>query len=144
MMKKLACLLLLGLGCLPAYALDAQDQGDYVILHSQTQQPTGMQMRFYLQGRQWMMDGRQLPEARWEPVCRGTGECRLAAASASDVAQWKATLPASWQAHRFSCIKNQALGFCHVEDRNHPGRRAYWMFALVNGYPQAMMVNRLR
>ena len=36
-MKKLACLLMLSLIGLPAYALDAQDQGEYVILHSQTQ-----------------------------------------------------------------------------------------------------------
>ena len=101
-------------------------------------------MRFYFQGRQWLMDGRTQSETSWAPECSGTGVCRPVSGAASDVAAWKAVLPAPWRQHRFSCIKNRAMGFCHVEERNNPRRRAYWMFALVNGYPQAMMVNRLR
>ena len=109
------------LALLPAaYALDAQDVGEYVILDTQ-ERPTPMQMRFYLKGEQWLMDGRRAPEA-WAPVCQGTGDCRLVMATAADIDVWKAVLPEQWQ----------------------PLRRAYWMFALINGVPQPMMVNRLK
>lgn len=125
-----------------AYALDAQDQGEYVLLNTQ-EQPTPMQMRFFLSGEQWMMDGRE-GQGEWRPVCRGTGECRLVPSTGREVARLKAVLPAQWQPHQFSCIENKALAFCRVQDAAQPNRRAYWWFALVDNQVRALPLNRLR
>lgn len=126
----------------PAYALDDQDAGEYVLLNQQ-EQPTPMQMRYILQANgQWIMDGKQ-GNGDWQSVCRGDGQCRLQPASASEVAQWKTHLPSQWQAHSFSCIRNIAFAFCRVSHKDHANRRAYWWFSLLNNQIHALPLNRL-
>lgn len=142
-MKSTAFILsLITYAALPAYALDRQDVGDYVLLNQQ-ERPTPSKMRFTLQENgQWVMDGKQ-GDGAWQPVCRGTGTCRLVAASANEVAQWKAVLPQHWQAHHFSCIRNVAFAFCRVTDKDNANRRAYWWFALINNQIHALPVKRI-
>ncbi len=123
-----------------AAGLDATDAGDYVWLHPQTEQPLSTQMRLFLQGPQWMMDGKQEP-GDWQPVCRASGDCRLQASSEADVKGFKATLPAQWQAYPFACIQNVAMAFCRVRNQD---RRAYWLFTLVGGQTTPIPLNRLR
>lgn len=125
-----------------AHALDERDQGEYVVLNTE-ERPTAMQMRFFLSGAQWMVDGRQAPQA-WRPVCRAEGPCRLIDADENDILAWKAVLPRHWQPLAFSCIKNQSMAFCRVTHSQDPNRRAYWMFALLNQPAQAIPLNRLR
>ena len=75
-----------------AAGLDASDAGDYVQLDTE-QRPTQMQMRYYLRGTQWVMDGK-FGDSEWTPVCRGTGACRLQTSPAQKVREWKALLRA--------------------------------------------------
>ena len=64
-MKKSGLLLALLLAVAPmAQALDASDQGEYQIVRVDGTLGT-MQMKLFRQGKQWMMDGRQLPEKQW-------------------------------------------------------------------------------
>ena len=144
-MKKSGLLLALLLAVAPmAQALDNSDQGEYQIVRVDGTLGT-MQMKLFRQGRQWMMDGRQLPETQWSEVCRATGECKLVDASSGDVAEWKKTLPeddADLQNARFNCIKNIAMGFCRIESKAQ--KRIYIMFALVRGTPQPIVLHRLK
>ena len=101
MKKTAAALLALAAAAqLAAAPLTAADQGDYVLL-DQNENPTPMQMQFALQGSQWIMNGREAG-GQWQPVCRGTGECRLVVSSKADVGKWKNHLPASWQPHQIN------------------------------------------
>ena len=101
-MKKSGLLLALLLAVAPmAQALDNSDQGEYQIVRVDGTLGT-MQMKLFRQGKQWMMDGRQLPEKQWSEVCRATGECKLVDASSADVAEWK---------------KNAARGRCRFAER---------------------------
>ncbi|HFC6352316.1 TPA: hypothetical protein ACFNMH_001228 [Neisseria elongata] len=72
-----------------AAPLDSSDQGEYVLL-DKDENPTPMQMQFVLKGKQWIMNGRE-GGGQWQPVCQGTGECRLVASSAGEVSRWKKT-----------------------------------------------------
>ena len=140
-MKKSGLLLALLLAVAPmAQALDASDQGEYQIVRVDGTLGT-MQMKLFRQGKQWMMDGRQLPEKQWSEVCRATGECKLVDADAQDMATWKKTLPAQLQSWRLDCIKNVAMAFCRAQ--NQEKERVYVMVALVSGTPQPIMLQRL-
>ena len=84
-------LIALGLLAAPLAAtaapLDSSDQGEYVLL-DKDENPTPMQMQFVLKGKQWIMNGRE-GGGQWQPVCQGTGECRLVASSTGEVSRWK-------------------------------------------------------
>ena len=74
-----------------AAGLDAADAGDYVWLHPQTERPLPTQMRLFLHQQQWMMDGKQ-GAGDWQPVCRGSGNCRLQVSAAAEVRRFKEPL----------------------------------------------------
>ena len=124
-----------------AAPLDSSDQGEYVLL-DKDENPTPMQMQFVLKGKQWIMNGRE-GGGQWQPVCQGTGECRLVASSAGEVSRWKKKLPDSWQPHNFGCINNKAFAFCRVDHATDPNRKGYWWFGLVDGKVVPLPVNRL-
>ena len=143
MKKTAATLLALAAAAqLAAAPLTAADQGDYVLL-DQNENPTPMQMQFALQRTQWIMIGREAG-GQWQPVCRGTGECRLVVSSKADVDKWKKHLPASWQPHNFGCINNTAFAFCRVDHATEAGRTGYWWFALTDGNIVPLPVNRIK
>ncbi|ULJ60729.1 hypothetical protein [Wielerella bovis] len=141
-MKKW-CILAVALGmAMPTFALDKNDVGEYVLLNKQGQ-TTSIQMKFFLRGSQWMMDGKRGDEA-WKPVCHATGDCRLVASSAAKVAEYKTYLPQSLQQNPLSCVENKAFAFCHMSDKANPMLRAYWWLPLVAAKGDAIPVNRLR
>ena len=142
MKKTAAALLALAAAAqLAAAPLTAADQGDYVLL-DQNENPTPMQMQFALNGKQWIMNGREAG-GQWQPVCQGTGEYRLVTSAKGDVEKWKKHLPASWQPHNFGCINNKAFAFCRVDHATDPNRKGYWWFGLVDGKVVPLPVNRL-
>lgn len=125
-----------------AAGLDKFDQGDYVLLNMQ-QEPTPMQMRFVLQGRQWMMDGKE-GNGSWQPVCRADGQCRLQASSTADMKKWRQRLPQEVRNFPLACINNVALAFCRSSKPDNPDMRLYWWIPLVGGQDVALGLNRLR
>ena len=125
-----------------AAGLDASDAGDYVQL-DKDQKPTQMQMRYYLRGTQWVMDGK-FGDGEWMPVCQGTGECRLQTSPAQKVREWKAMLPAELQAMPMACIHNKAFAFCRMSKPDNPNMRLYWWFAWKDGQNYVFGLNRLR
>ena len=125
-----------------SYAIDAKDAGEYVLL-DMNQEPTPTQMRYYLQGDQWMMDGRQ-GGGNWSPVCEGTGSCRLKTSTAADVRKWRAMLPQELQQEPFSCIDNQiAFAFCSSAKKSNPDMRLYWWVSLLPNQTGLLRLNRL-
>lgn len=141
---KQAFLLTLLLGILsPAYALDSQDAGDYVLLNAQ-QQPTPMKMRFKLQGKQWVMDGKQ-GDGEWQSVCAGTGECKLVASGKKQIKEYQAILPAQMRNNPLDCIQNKAFAFCRMTDGSNTGRRLYWWLPLIEaGRGHALGLHRIQ
>ena len=125
-----------------AAGLDASDAGDYVQLDTE-QRPTQMQMRYYLRGTQWVMDGKR-GDGEWMPVCQGTGECRLQTSPAQKVREWKALLPAEIRAMPMACIHNKAFAFCRMNKPDNPNMRLYWWFAWKDGQNYVFGLNRLR
>lgn len=133
MNKAILFAALLGVLMPSAYALDTKDQGDYVLVDIYGK-PTTMQMRFKLQGSQWIMDGRK-GNGAWQHVCSGTGECRLVHSSAHKVAQYQSYLPNKWANYSFECIENTAFAFCRATQTTQPSQRNYFWFPLM---PQAI------
>ena len=139
-------LIALGLLAAPLAAtaapLDSSDQGEYVLL-DKDENPTPMQMQFVLKGKQWIMNGRE-GGGQWQPVCQGTGECRLQTSSAQKIHEWKTLLPSELRAMPMACIHNQAFAFCRMSKPDNPNMRLYWWFAWQNGRTYALGLNRLR
>lgn len=126
-----------------AYALDKHDAGVYVLLDS-NDEPTDTQMRYYLQGNQWLMDGRHGNQS-WQTVCSSTGECRLSPSKASDVEKWRQLLPNEFKKEPFSCVDNQiAFAFCRTHQKGHENKRLYWWIMLVNKQAYLLSLNRLK
>lgn len=128
------------LAALPSYALDRQDEGEYILLNVRAE-PTTLQMRFFQNGSQWMMDSKQNGDL-WQPTCRATVECKLVVSSPHKSVQYRSYLSAQWQHYLFSCVENKAFAFCHAQDEE--GNRAYWWFPLLAQKGRALPVNRLR
>lgn len=143
LIKKLLLPILLSMSVLAhATPPDKLDQGEYVLLDTQAR-PTSTEMRFFLEGTQWMMDGRK-NGGEWQAVCRGNGECRLVPSSTKQIKQWRQLLPTSLQNHPLNCINNKALAFCRLSDPQDPNRRLYWWVALVTQEPVMLPLNRTR
>lgn len=124
-----------------AAALDAQDQGKYVVL-DENGRPTSTLMHYFLNGSQWMMDGK-LGNGKWLPVCRDSDECRLGESSDADVTEWRSRLPPYWHKMPFACINNKAFAFCRVTNPANAERRAYWWFVLTGNQVRPLPINRL-
>ena len=144
-MKLLKALTLFAALCASSlsHAIDAKDAGEYVLLNV-NQEPTPAQMRYYLQGDQWMMDGRH-NGGSWSPICEGTDPCRLKTSNAADVKKWRAMLPKELQQEPFSCIDNQiAFAFCRSAKKSDPDMRLYWWISLRPEQTRLLRLNRLR
>lgn len=125
-----------------AQGLDRNDAGEYVLLNTK-QEPTAMQMRFYQNGTQWVMDSRD-GNGNWQAVCRGDGVCRLKVSSAAKMQEWRQFLPNEIKTMPMACINNIAFAFCRVSKPDNPNQRLYWWFAWRNGQTHALGLNRLR
>ena len=126
LLSVLACAVLTAAAT--AAPLDRSDAGSYTILNIH-HEPTDIQMRFFLSGQQWLMDGRKEYE-NWQPVCRGDGYCRLSVSDTHQIQSWKNRLSPDWRKHTFHCINNNAFAFCRTRHPYQKHRRAYWFFAL--------------
>lgn len=124
-------------------ALDQSDQGSYVLLNSYGE-PTVMQMRFFLSGRngkQWMMDGREEGQD-WQPVCRADDHCRLQISNPNDIRRWRHSLPTEWHKQTLHCINNVALAFCRTHHPHQSNYTVYWFFALPDNRVYPMPLQR--
>lgn len=128
-MKKLYILLLYLLCTTPALALDAQDEGYFVLKNVQTGE-VATTMHFTQKNGQWLMDGKLSNETEFKPVCGYSGDCRLQDATQQQVAQYKQLFPADIAQQLKNiptqCIVNIAFAFCRMENN---GNRAYFWVA---------------
>lgn len=139
---KMGMLFVALFGTANAYALDKIDAGEYVLLNTR-QEATTMQMRFYQNGTQWVMDAKNGNE-NWQSICNAKGACRLQASSKQDIKRWQQLLPNEIKNMPMSCINNIAFAFCRVSKPDNPNQRLYWWFAWRNGQTYALGLNRLR
>lgn len=130
-------------GAVHAQGLAPSDAGDYVLLHSKTKEPTSTFMRLFLQGNQWMLDGKK-DGGDWYPVCRANGQCQLRDSSDADIAKLFAQAPSSLhQEFEIGCIQNIAQAICRLTQKGGDETH-YLMFALVTGQPIPIELKRLR
>lgn len=125
-----------------AYALDADDQGEYVVLNPETGRPTPTQQRYFLRGSQWMMDGK-IGDQDWQPVCRASGDCRLEAVSGRQLEALRHALPEDARHLALSCIRNRAFAFCRNTHPADDKRRLYWWVVERDGL-LALPLNRVK
>ncbi|MBV7433884.1 hypothetical protein KRX19_02500 [Cardiobacteriaceae bacterium TAE3-ERU3] len=139
----LAALLSLLCSSVLAQGLSPDDTGDYVLLHSKTQKPTTTFMRLFLEGEQWMLDGKRGDEG-WQPVCRAEGNCRLRDSSSADIATLFAKAPDDMcKEYDITCIQNIAQAICRLDGKNGDDK-IYLMFALVTGKPIPIELRKVR
>ncbi|MBP3220638.1 MAG: hypothetical protein J6M43_01195 [Neisseriaceae bacterium] len=130
-MKKLYTTLLYLLCVTPAVALDAQDEGYFVLKNVKTGE-TATTMHFTQKNGQWLMDGKLSHETEFKPVCGYSGDCRLQDATEQQVAEYKKLFPAEVAQQLdikntpTQCIVNIAFAFCRMEKN---GNRAYFWVA---------------
>ena len=124
MLKKILVFIFVMFATLSVQALDAGDQGDYVLL-DRNGKPLAVQMRYRISNGQWIMDGKTGDED-WHPVCHGTGQCRLVEAGKEDTDNWQSLLPEESQNKQITCQKNIAFAFCRMGTLENS---EYWWFA---------------
>ena len=128
-MKKLYTAILSLLCVTTTNALDAQDEGYFVLKNVKTGE-AATTMHFTQKNGQWLMDGKLSNETKFKPVCGYSGDCRLQDATAQQVAQYKQLFPADIAQQLKNiptqCIVNIAFAFCRMENN---GNRAYFWVA---------------
>lgn len=140
-MKKLYTALLSLLCVTPAWALDAQDEGYFVLKNVKTGE-VATTMHFTQQNGQWLMDGKLSNETEFKPVCGYSGDCRLQDATEQQVAQYKQLFPADTAQQLKNiptqCIVNIAFAFCRIQNN---GNRAYfWVAPLYDKQKKPMAI----
>ena len=140
-MKKLYTALLCLLCVTTAQALDAQDEGYFVLKNVKTGE-VATTMHFTQKNGQWLMDGKLSNETEFKPVCGYSGDCRLQDATAEQVAQYKQLFPADIAQQLKNmptqCIVNIAFAFCRIQNN---GNRAYfWVAPLYDKQQKPMAI----
>lgn len=146
MLKKLLYFSLLFYLFPNAYALDTQDQGEYVMMNKQGF-PTTTQIRSRLLNNQWVIDIRNNNRVAWTPTCTGHSFCRLHLASPSDTQKWQELLTeTSDNPISLSCIKNSAFAFCRTQnnENNHSKQHDYWFITLSTAPNIPLPLHRLK
>ena len=140
-MKKLYTALLSLLCVTTAQALDAQDEGYFVLKNVETGK-AATTMHFTQKNGQWLMDGKLSYESEFKPVCGYSGECRLQNATPQQVTEYKQLFPADVAQQLKNiptqCIVNIAFAFCRMENN---GNRAYfWVAPLYDKQKKPMAI----
>ena len=140
-MKKLYTALLSLLCVTPAWALDAQDEGYFVLKNVKTGE-VATTMHFTLKNGQWLMDGKLSHETEFKPVCGYSSDCRLQDATQQQVAQYNQLFPADIAQQLKNiptqCIVNIAFAFCRIQNN---GNRAYfWVAPLYDKQQKPMAI----
>lgn len=129
-----------------AYALNTQDQGEYVIMNKQGF-PTTTQIRSRFINNQWFIDIRNNNRVAWTPTCTGHSFCRLHLASPSDTQKWQELLAESNNNPiQLYCIKNSTFAFCRAQndENNHSKQRNYWFITLSTAPNIPLPLHRLK
>ena len=140
-MKKLYTTLLCLLCATPALALDAQDEGYFVLKNVKTGE-VATTMHFTQKNGQWLMDGKLQGESEFKPVCGYSGDCRLQDATPQQVTEYKQLFPTDVAQQLKNtptqCIVNIAFAFCRMENN---GNRAYfWVAPLYDKQKKPMAI----